>query len=511
MIAASTGASASPLAQTPNATTAVAANQAPTSSVALAADPSGFDFAFYRGQDGAVYQRTLRLGVWSAQTAIGGAIVGAPAAALARTTLVLAVRGTDNVLWLKMATHGVWGGWQSLGGVLSAAPAVIGDAAGRIDVYVRGADNVLWTRTLPFGGSWTPWKSLGGTLASGPGAASAGTSAAEVYVAGADHAVWRKTLSAGAWSGWVSLGGRTYTAPAAVRTGTGSWVFIRGLGNHLYLRHGSPSWVSLGGVLVDAPATTGISGGWVDVVVRGTDAALWSRHYQAGSWSGWAKAWTPAAPPAPPAGRLGTDWTRIPTSAKVVALTFDAGANAAGLASIRATLQRTNVPATFFLTGQFVRSFPAQANEVAIAGFRLGNHSDTHPDFTTLTDTQVRSQVLTAERAVLLADGGTVRPLFRFPFGAVNSRVLADVNGLGYVSVRWTVDSLGWEGTSGGQSVASVTARVLAAAQPGEIVLMHVGSNPTDGTTLDAAALPQIISGLKARGYRFVTLDALLG
>ena len=53
--------------------------------------------------------------------------------------------------------------------------------------------------------------------------------------------------------------------------------------------------------------------------------------------------------------------------------------------------------------------------------------------------------------------------------------------------------------------------RVLGAARPGEIVLMHVGANPDDGTTLDAAALPSVISGLRARGYGFVTLDAAAG
>ena len=51
--------------------------------------------------------------------------------------------------------------------------------------------------------------------------------------------------------------------------------------------------------------------------------------------------------------------------------------------------------------------------------------------------------------------------------------------------------------------------RVLGALRPGEIVLMHVGSNPDDHSTLDADALPQLISQLKARGYSFVTLDAL--
>jgi peptidoglycan/xylan/chitin deacetylase (PgdA/CDA1 family) len=51
---------------------------------------------------------------------------------------------------------------------------------------------------------------------------------------------------------------------------------------------------------------------------------------------------------------------------------------------------------------------------------------------------------------------------------------------------------------------------VVAAAQPGEIVLMHLGSNPDDASTLDADALPTIIAELRAHGYRFVTLDALL-
>lgn len=83
-------------------------------------------------------------------------------------------------------------------------------------------------------------------------------------------------------------------------------------------------------------------------------------------------------------------------------------------------------------------------------------------------------------------------------------------NDNGYVCIRWTVDTLGWKGTSGGITEAIVRQRVLDAAQPGEIVLMHFGANPDDGTTLDADALPEIITGLSAMGYSFVTLDAML-
>lgn len=144
-------------------------------------------------------------------------------------------------------------------------------------------------------------------------------------------------------------------------------------------------------------------------------------------------------------------------------------------------------------------------------GFLAGNHSMSYPYFTKLSDARVIAQVQGAQQSILRANGADSRPLFRFPYGDVNSRVLGDLNRLDYAAVRWTVDSLGWEGTSGGQSDQSVVNRVLAAAQPGEIVLMHLGSNPNDGTTLDAAALPAIVDGLRARGYGFATLDALTG
>lgn len=70
---------------------------------------------------------------------------------------------------------------------------------------------------------------------------------------------------------------------------------------------------------------------------------------------------------------------------------------------------------------------------------------------------------------------------------------------------------LGWKGTSGGITADIVRQRVLDAAQPGEIVLMHLGGNPDDGTTLDADALPGMIQALRDLGYSFVTLDAMLG
>jgi peptidoglycan/xylan/chitin deacetylase (PgdA/CDA1 family) len=195
----------------------------------------------------------------------------------------------------------------------------------------------------------------------------------------------------------------------------------------------------------------------------------------------------------------------------VVALTFDAGANADGVSSILATLHHDHVPATFFLTGNFVRSYPSAARAIAAAGARIGDHTISHPYLTQLRDAAVREQILGAARQIIAATGQNPAPLFRFPYGDNNARTIAIANQVGYVSVRWTVDTLGWEGTAGHISAAVAAARVLAALRPGEIVLMHVGSNPDDHTTFDADALPQVISELRARGYSFVTLNALTG
>ncbi|WP_199422832.1 polysaccharide deacetylase family protein [Actinotalea solisilvae] len=221
----------------------------------------------------------------------------------------------------------------------------------------------------------------------------------------------------------------------------------------------------------------------------------------------------PAPVPAPdalPPGLLGTDWERVPTTDAVVALTFDGGASDAGVPSILATLADRDVPATFFVTGDFARRYPERVAAVVAAGHRVGNHSDAHKHYPALTDAEIAVDLETA-RAAIVAAGAEPRPWFRFPYGDRTPADVRAVNAAGYVPVRWTVDSLGWKGTSGGLTAAAVVERVLAAAQPGAIVLLHVGANPDDGTTLDADALPAVVDGLRARGYGFVTLDRLLG
>ncbi len=219
---------------------------------------------------------------------------------------------------------------------------------------------------------------------------------------------------------------------------------------------------------------------------------------------------TGPATPAVPRGLLGKDVEVLPTTRPVVALTFDAGSNADGLPAILRTLAAERVTGTFFLTGDFATRHPESVRAlVAAAGHRLGNHSATHPYFTKLSDDAIRAELAGGQRRILSAGGTDPRPLFRFPYGDRNARTIATVNAAGYVAVRWTVDTLGWKGTSGGITAQTVVDRTVAGARPGEIVLMHVGSHPDDRSTLDADALPAVITQLRAKGYGFTTLEAL--
>ena len=205
-----------------------------------------------------------------------------------------------------------------------------------------------------------------------------------------------------------------------------------------------------------------------------------------------------------PPSLVGSEWDRLPTTRKVVALTFDCGSSAAGVASILKTLHRTDATATFFLTGRFAETYPRRARAIA-ARYPIGNHTYGHAHLTSLSSSGVVAEVRRAARAIRAAARRDPRPLFRFPYGDRDARTIALVNGLGYGAIGWTVDTLGWQGRSAGRSVGSVVERVLSALRPGAIVLMHAGAAP-DGSTLDADALPRLITALRRRGYELVTV-----
>ncbi|WP_422123835.1 LysM peptidoglycan-binding domain-containing protein [Planococcus sp. X10-3] len=195
--------------------------------------------------------------------------------------------------------------------------------------------------------------------------------------------------------------------------------------------------------------------------------------------------------------------TKGNTTSKVVALTFDDGADGTNINRILNTLSTHNVKATFFLTGSGAEHHPQGIRNIANQGHQLGNHSYNHPDFRTLTAAQMKSQLDRTETIIRNLTGKSTKPIFRAPYGYTNASVLAGVGAAGYgYTIHWNIDTIDWRG----DSAATITSKVVNNIVPGSIVLMHTGAGAPGTPT----ALPNIITQLKAKGYSFVTISQLL-
>ena len=194
-------------------------------------------------------------------------------------------------------------------------------------------------------------------------------------------------------------------------------------------------------------------------------------------------------------GSAGLD-TNGPRDRSVVALTFDDGPSEYTPGFLQ-VLREKHVPATFFEIGQEMSRYPATMRQILREGDEIGNHTMHHtefPGYSAIAPATTLAEAITRFRPCL----------FRPPGGAVDSTVIGAAAEDGLHTITWDVDPADWS-TPG---TAAIYGRVVDAAQPGSIILMHDGGGPR-GETL--AALPQIIDTLRARGYGFATVTGLLG
>jgi peptidoglycan-N-acetylglucosamine deacetylase len=194
--------------------------------------------------------------------------------------------------------------------------------------------------------------------------------------------------------------------------------------------------------------------------------------------------------------------TRGPAAQRVIALTFDAGSDRGYAEGILDVLASGGIRATFGMTGRWAEANPDLLARMKAEGHALMNHTYDHPHMETLSRADRLDQLERTDAIITGLIGVSTKPYFRPPYGAYNNQVLADVGSAGYrYAVMWTVDSLGWKGLP----VADVVDRCLTMAEPGAILLLHVGAASTD-----YEALPSILAGLEESGYQFVTIPELI-
>jgi peptidoglycan/xylan/chitin deacetylase (PgdA/CDA1 family) len=191
-------------------------------------------------------------------------------------------------------------------------------------------------------------------------------------------------------------------------------------------------------------------------------------------------------------------WRRVCGPGRLVALTFDDGNNAAW-ASILSTLKRYKAHATFFPLGPIVASSASLARRTVREGHACGSHGWTHTAMTRQSAGQIQSEWARTIDPWWRASGYSPVPYCRPPYGAMNSVTTSASAAIGFYRViLWDVDPSDW--SQPGASV--IVSRVLGAVRPGSIVCMHL-------TPQTAQALPSILSGLRARGYKAVSLPEM--
>lgn len=197
-----------------------------------------------------------------------------------------------------------------------------------------------------------------------------------------------------------------------------------------------------------------------------------------------------------------------PSNKHEIALTFDDGPwNDPPTVDFLKVLEHYHVVATFFEIGDQISTYdPGGTLErrMLADGDMIGDHTWTHPDMTTLSASEQRSQILQTADAIQSATHG-FRPCFwRPPYGSANSQVISEARSLGFITIQWDVDTVDWSqpGTD------TIYQRAVNGAHNGAIILQHFGGGPRQETL---QALPREIQTLKARGYRFVTIPQMLG
>ena len=184
-----------------------------------------------------------------------------------------------------------------------------------------------------------------------------------------------------------------------------------------------------------------------------------------------------------------------------IALTFDDGPGPY-TPQILAVLKRMHVHGTFFEVGREVKEFGANTKALADADEAIEDHTEDHSNLSQLSPGQQRDQVVDASKAIVAA-GAPAPRLFRPPYGAFNHKTLAMLKGQGLLMVMWSVDTSDYARPG----VPRIVSAALNGAHPGGIILMHDGGGDRSETV---QALPQIIQGLRQRGYSMVTVPHLV-
>ena len=195
-----------------------------------------------------------------------------------------------------------------------------------------------------------------------------------------------------------------------------------------------------------------------------------------------------------------------PRNCGKVALTFDAcptGKPDEYDDKVVDVLLREKVPATLFMSGRWVEKNPDKAKFLASQQqFEIAAHSFYHPHMMEKPDDRDVREFTRTQAVIKKVTGKTPR-YFRPPFGEVDERIAKLAAEAGLVTIQYDIAS---GDPDPGLSAQKITRSILRDAKGGSIIVFHMNKNGVH----TAEMLPNIISGLRQKGFTLVTVGEML-
>lgn len=191
------------------------------------------------------------------------------------------------------------------------------------------------------------------------------------------------------------------------------------------------------------------------------------------------------------------------TAEKVIYLTFDAGYENGSTAKILDTLKKHNVPAAFFLVGNYMEKNADLTRRMVQEGHIVGNHTMHHHDMSKLSDKAAFSKELTdLENLFKDITGKELPKYYRPPQGTYSEENLKMAQELGYRTVFWSLAYMDWVNNDQ-PTKEQAFSKLIPRIHNGAVVLLHSTSRT------NAQILDRLLTRWKEMGYRFGTLEEL--
>lgn len=190
---------------------------------------------------------------------------------------------------------------------------------------------------------------------------------------------------------------------------------------------------------------------------------------------------------------------------KVVYLTFDAGYENGNVEKILDIMKEENVTGAFFVLEHLISANPDLVCRMVTEGHTVCNHTASHKDMTRVSSIEeFEAELAKLERVYEECTGAQMAKFYRPPEGRFDEKTLKYANELGYKTIFWSLAYADWDNDK--QPAPEDAMKKLSDnVHNGAVILLH----PTSAT--NAQILGEFIRTLKAEGYRFGTLDELVG